>query len=67
MVVFSQTEYTVEEDFINFDGDIVPNSADICYMYEALGQDAVNIQIFTTDGTATGNTVKNTLCMQQKY
>ena len=55
-VLFSQAEYTFEED-ITVDGSgPLPNVVDICYFYlfEAEGV-LVNILTFTTDETATGD------------
>lgn len=55
-VIFTQAEYTFAEDVNVIDSDEpLPNPVDICYLYSFLGENiSVNILIFTTDGTATG-------------
>ena len=54
-IVFSQQEYTFEEDFI-LGMDPLPNLVDVCYTYSLFGEvDLVDILIFTTDGTAIGD------------
>ena len=55
-MLFSQPEFTFEEDLI-IDGDgPFSNLVSICYLYSFLGEGiSVNILAFTTDETATGN------------
>ena len=55
-VLFSQAEYTFEEDLIVDGTGPFSNLVDICYLYSFLEEGiSVNILTFTTDGTATGD------------
>ena len=56
-VVFSQPEYVFAEDFSLPDGgEPLPNPVNICYTYTVFVEvELVNIQSFTTEGTAIGN------------
>lgn len=55
-VIFTQPEYTFEEDSTIESDEPLPNQISICYLYSFLDEGIfVNIQAFTTDGTATGN------------